>query len=317
MRGGSVALGAVIAALGAIWLLEVSDTVDLDTGVWVGILLVGIGVGVIASPSGGARVLLIVIGALRRARRRCARGHERRVLGRHRRPARVPGVGRRARGSLRAGIGRLELDLDRARSRRGHDRPRADRHRPARRDGARGPARLRRRGDRSRRRRRPRRARRRLRRRPADGRGPRRRRRAPPRARGRHRRDPGPRRALARHPAAGLLEHLAEDPRHLVELLLARDERRGDLDHRVAAVVGAADQPALEQGRPRGSRAGGSRIPRRRTSRASPCPSRARARRRSPSREGRRRSGARAAAPASRGRRPRARARPRRSARAS
>jgi hypothetical protein len=64
MRGGSIALGAVIAALGAIWLLEASDTVDLDTGVWVGIVLVGIGVGVIASPPGGARVLLIVIGLI-------------------------------------------------------------------------------------------------------------------------------------------------------------------------------------------------------------------------------------------------------------
>lgn len=59
---GSAALGLVLAALGVIWLLEVSDTVDLDTGVWVGIVLVGIGIGVIASPSGGARVLLIVIG---------------------------------------------------------------------------------------------------------------------------------------------------------------------------------------------------------------------------------------------------------------
>jgi predicted membrane protein len=59
---GSVALGVVLAALGVIWLLEVSDTVDLDTGVWVGIVLVGIGIGVIASPSGGARVLLIVLG---------------------------------------------------------------------------------------------------------------------------------------------------------------------------------------------------------------------------------------------------------------
>jgi hypothetical protein len=59
---GSVALGVVLAALGVIWLLEVSDTVDLDTGVWVGIVLVGIGLGVVASPPGGARVLLIVIG---------------------------------------------------------------------------------------------------------------------------------------------------------------------------------------------------------------------------------------------------------------
>ena len=59
---GSVALGLVLAGLGVIWLLEVSDTVDLATGVWVGIVLVAIGIGVIASPSGGARVLLIVLG---------------------------------------------------------------------------------------------------------------------------------------------------------------------------------------------------------------------------------------------------------------
>ena len=59
---GSLALGLVLAALGVIWLLEVSDTVDLDTGLWVGIVLVAIGIGVIASPPGGARVLLIVIG---------------------------------------------------------------------------------------------------------------------------------------------------------------------------------------------------------------------------------------------------------------
>jgi len=62
MRGGSIALGTVIVALGAIWLLEATDTVDLDTGLWVGIVLVGIGVGVIAAPPGGARALLIVIG---------------------------------------------------------------------------------------------------------------------------------------------------------------------------------------------------------------------------------------------------------------
>ena len=35
----------------------------------------------------------------------------------------------------------------------------------------------------------------------------------------------------------------------LVELRLARDERRRDLDHRVAAVVGAADQPRVEEAR--------------------------------------------------------------------
>ncbi len=36
-------------------------------------------------------------------------------------------------------------------------------------------------------------------------------------------------------------------PVDLVELLLRRDQRRRDLDHRVAAVVGPADEAALEE----------------------------------------------------------------------
>src|SRR5215212_74900 len=47
-------------------------------------------------------------------------------------------------------------------------------------------------------------------------------------------------------PLAGLLEHRPQDGVHLLELLGPGDQRRGELDHRVAAVVGAADQPALE-----------------------------------------------------------------------
>ena len=47
----------------------------------------------------------------------------------------------------------------------------------------------------------------------------------------------------------GFLEHLAEDARDLVELRLAGDQRRRELDHRVAAVVGAADQALLVQAR--------------------------------------------------------------------
>ncbi len=42
-------------------------------------------------------------------------------------------------------------------------------------------------------------------------------------------------------------EHLAEDPHDLVELRLAGDEGRGDLDHGIAAIVGAADQARIEQ----------------------------------------------------------------------
>src|SRR5207249_7994826 len=47
--------------------------------------------------------------------------------------------------------------------------------------------------------------------------------------------------------APRLGEDLAEDRHDRVELLLARNQRRRELDHRVAAVVRAADQPALEQ----------------------------------------------------------------------
>src|SRR6187551_3935009 len=50
-------------------------------------------------------------------------------------------------------------------------------------------------------------------------------------------------------PAPCLLEHLAENAGQLVELGLARDERRRDLDNRVAAVVGAADEAPLEERR--------------------------------------------------------------------
>src|SRR5918995_3932596 len=46
----------------------------------------------------------------------------------------------------------------------------------------------------------------------------------------------------------GVGQDVAEDADDLVELALPGDERRRDLDHRVAAVVGAADQPALEEG---------------------------------------------------------------------
>ena len=45
----------------------------------------------------------------------------------------------------------------------------------------------------------------------------------------------------------GLGENVAENRDDLVELLLSGDERRRDLDDRVAAVVGTADQPALEE----------------------------------------------------------------------
>src|SRR5687767_10437191 len=52
---------------------------------------------------------------------------------------------------------------------------------------------------------------------------------------------------LQTDPLPRLAEHVAQDPRHLVELRLAGDERGRDLDHGVAAIVGAADQPAPEE----------------------------------------------------------------------
>ena len=51
-------------------------------------------------------------------------------------------------------------------------------------------------------------------------------------------------------PPAGLVEHRAQDVVDLVELLAVGDQRRSELDDRVAAVVGAADQaPAIELAR--------------------------------------------------------------------
>src|SRR2546425_4075854 len=47
----------------------------------------------------------------------------------------------------------------------------------------------------------------------------------------------------------GLGEDVAEDRDDLVELLLSCDERRRDLDDRIAPVVRAADETALEERR--------------------------------------------------------------------
>ena len=51
--------------------------------------------------------------------------------------------------------------------------------------------------------------------------------------------------AYRRDPLPGLGEHGAQDVVDLFELLGVGDQRRRQLDDRVAAVVGAADQPAL------------------------------------------------------------------------
>src|SRR5882724_10978389 len=47
----------------------------------------------------------------------------------------------------------------------------------------------------------------------------------------------------------GFGEDFTEDSHDLTEFLLPCDERRRDLDHGVAAIVGAADQPLLEETR--------------------------------------------------------------------
>src|SRR5919197_203025 len=46
-------------------------------------------------------------------------------------------------------------------------------------------------------------------------------------------------------PLPSLAEHRPDHRLDLVELLGTRDERRRELDHRVATIIGAADQPAL------------------------------------------------------------------------
>ncbi len=46
------------------------------------------------------------------------------------------------------------------------------------------------------------------------------------------------------HPLPGLGQHRAQDGLDLRELLRAGDQRRRELDHRIPAIIGAADQPA-------------------------------------------------------------------------
>src|SRR5436190_10896049 len=54
-------------------------------------------------------------------------------------------------------------------------------------------------------------------------------------------------RRLALEAAPGLRENAAQDLLYLGEVLLGAGQRRGELDDRVAAVVGPADQAGLEQ----------------------------------------------------------------------
>src|SRR5688500_14236890 len=54
-----------------------------------------------------------------------------------------------------------------------------------------------------------------------------------------------PRRSVPDDPVPGLGQHLAQDPVDDLELLAVRNQRRRQLDHGVAAVVGPADQAVL------------------------------------------------------------------------
>src|SRR5689334_2613241 len=45
-----------------------------------------------------------------------------------------------------------------------------------------------------------------------------------------------------------LRENCPQDLLDLIEMLLRAGQRRRELDHRIAAIVGAADQPGVEQG---------------------------------------------------------------------
>ena len=51
----------------------------------------------------------------------------------------------------------------------------------------------------------------------------------------------------AAHLPGRLLQHRPEHALHLLEVLVGRDQRRRQLDHRVAAVIRAADEPAAEE----------------------------------------------------------------------
>jgi hypothetical protein len=59
--GGGAALGLLVLVAGVVWLLETTDAVDLDFGVWVALLLVGTGLLVLLT-RGAARAILVAAG---------------------------------------------------------------------------------------------------------------------------------------------------------------------------------------------------------------------------------------------------------------
>jgi hypothetical protein len=61
---GGFVIGGVLLVLGAVWLLNATDVVDVDADVALAGLVVLIGLAVIAAPRGGGRAVLIVFGIL-------------------------------------------------------------------------------------------------------------------------------------------------------------------------------------------------------------------------------------------------------------
>jgi hypothetical protein len=61
---GGFVIGGVLLVLGAVWLLDATDVVDVDADIALAGLVVLIGLAVIAAPRGGGRALLIVFGIL-------------------------------------------------------------------------------------------------------------------------------------------------------------------------------------------------------------------------------------------------------------
>jgi len=111
VRAGSVAVGALLLAAGVFWLFEATDVVDLDTKVWLAILLVGTGIAVIAAPRGAGRRILIVIGILLALATAAASAVDVDVRGGIGEDSEHPTDASQLEPRYDQGIGRLELDL--------------------------------------------------------------------------------------------------------------------------------------------------------------------------------------------------------------
>jgi predicted membrane protein len=111
VRAGSIALGTLLLAAGLIWLLEATEVVDLDTTVWLAILLIGCGIAVIASPRGAPRRVLIVIGILLVFATAAASAVDVEITGGVGDETEHPSDPADLETTYQHGIGRLELDL--------------------------------------------------------------------------------------------------------------------------------------------------------------------------------------------------------------